>query len=225
VMARVRRLTPYFPPQELTAKRQRARYSDTNFQMLGAIIEAVTGWGFQQVVEVQVLQPLGLDDTWFAGHPRDEQPRAVAAMWSGNDVIDAPRAMASIAPEGGLIGTAADAITFLRALLAGKVFEREETLGHMQERWNRFAFPRDRAAIMAPGWPIEYGLGIKRFRLPRLLNMGRRSPTFIGHTGANGSWLFWCPDHDLYLAGTIDQTTAAGVPYRFLPKLVKQFLD
>ena len=78
--------------------------------------------------------------------------------------------------------------------------------------------PRSRTAIMAPGWPVEYGLGIKRFRLPRLRNAGRRAPTLIGHTGASGSWLFWCPEHELYLAGTVDQTTAAGLPYQRLPR-------
>jgi hypothetical protein len=44
----------------------------------------------------------------------------------------------------------------------------------------------------------------------------------VRNRGASGSWLFWCPEHDLYLAGPIDQTTAAGVPYRLLPKVVRQ---
>jgi D-alanyl-D-alanine carboxypeptidase len=220
VVARVRRLTPYFTPQDPGAKRRRARYSDTNFQLLGAIIASVTGTTFQQAVEGQVLEPLALDDTWFAGRPRGEEARTPAAIWSGDDVIDAPLAMASMAPEGGLVGTAADALTFLRALIAGRLFERETTAGLMQQGWTRFGLPRDRSAIMAPGWPIEYGLGIKRFRLPRMLNAGRRAPTLIGHTGASGSWLFWCPEHELYLAGTIDQTTAAGLPYQRLPRAV-----
>jgi D-alanyl-D-alanine carboxypeptidase len=220
VLGRVRRLTPYFPPQEPEARRRRARYSDTNFQLLGAIISSVTGTSFQQAVEEQILEPLGLDDTWFAGRPRGAEARIPAAFWSDDDVVDAPLAMASMAPEGGLIGTAADALTFLRALVAGSLFERESTFGRMQERWTRFGLPRDRSAIMAPGWPIEYGLGIKRFRLPRLLNAGRRAPTLIGHTGASGSWLFWCPEQSLYLAGTVDQTTAAGLPYQRLPRVV-----
>ena len=225
VAARVRRLSPSFPPQDPASQRQRARYSDTNFQLLGAIVAEVTGRPFQQAVETQILEPLGLRDTWFAGHPRGSQPREVAAMWSGETVLDRPHAMASMAPEGGLIGTVADALVFLRALLAGTLFEHQDTSAAMQARWNRFGLPRDRAAIMAPGWPIEYGLGIKRYRLPRLLSAGRRSPTFIGHTGASGSWLFWCPEHDLYLAGTVDQTLAAGLPYRLLPKLVRQLTE
>lgn len=36
----------------------------------------------------------------------------------------------------------------------------------MQARWNRFGLSRDRTAIMAPGSPIEYGLGIKRIGCP-----------------------------------------------------------
>jgi D-alanyl-D-alanine carboxypeptidase len=222
VVARVRRLTPSFPPQDAGTKRRRARYSDTNFQLLGAIIAAVTGTTFQRAVEVQLLEPLGLNDTWFAGHPRRDAPGAPSAIWSGDDVLDAPLAMASMAAEGGLIGTAGDALTFLRALLDGRPFERASTVGLMQERWTRFGLPRDRSAIMAPGWPIEYGLGIKRFRLPRILNAGRRAPTLIGHTGASGSWLFWCPEHELYLAGTVDQTTAAGLPYQRLPRALSR---
>ena len=220
VLDRVRRLRPYFPPQDPAARRQRARYSDTNFQLLGAILAEVTDGTYQRAVETQVLEPLGLDRTWFAGHPRTRQPSTPAAMWSGDTVLDRPQAMASMAPDGGLIGTAANALTFLKALVAGSLFERPSTLGYMQARWNRFGLPRDRTAIMAPGWPIEYGLGIKRYRVPRLLNAGRRPLTFIGHSGASGSWLFWYPEHDLYLAGTVDQTAAAPVPYRLLPRLV-----
>ena len=51
--------------------------------------------------------------------------------------------------------------------------------------------------------------------------MGRRCAV-TRHTGSSGSWLFWSPEHDLYLAGTVDQTTAAAVPYRLLPKVVQQ---
>ena len=222
VLARVRRLTPYFPPQDPAAPRRRARYSDTNYQLLGAVVAAVTDRSYQEAVEAQILAPLALHDTWFAGRPRSGTPQLPAAIWSGTDVLDAPQAMASMAPEGGLIGTTADALTFLRALIGGELFERHGTLETMQEGWTRFDLPRDRSAIMAPGWPIEYGLGIKRFRLPRLLNAGRRAPTLIGHTGASGSWLFWCPEHELYLAGTVDQTTAAGLPYQRLPRAIRR---
>ena len=71
-----------------------------------------------------------------------------------------PLALSSMGPDGGLIGTAADAIRFLRALHA----DPDGLLATMTARWHRFSLPRDRAALLTPGWPIEYGLGIMRFR-------------------------------------------------------------
>lgn len=65
--------------------------------------------------------------------PSDEQPSA------------------SIAPEGGLIGTAADALGFLRALVTGALFERQDTFGRMLTRWNRFGLPGTRTAMRRHG--------------------------------------------------------------------------
>jgi D-alanyl-D-alanine carboxypeptidase len=225
VVERVRRLTPHFPPQDPTASRQRARYSDTNFQLLGAVIEAVTGGELQEAVEQRILGPLGLADTWFAGRPRPTGTPPTSTIWAGDVALERPRALASLGPDGGLVGTAADALTFLEALVTGDLFEDPGTVGLMQQRWNRFGLPRDRTAIMAPGWPIQYGLGIKRFHVPRLLAPPGTATTLIGHSGASGSWLFHAPRHDLYLAGTVDQTTAAGVPYRLVPRLVRAVTD
>jgi hypothetical protein len=135
--------------------------------------------------------------------------------------LDLPLAFGSMGPDGGLIGTAADAIGFLRALHA----DPDGPLATMTARWHRFSFPRDRATLLTPGWPIEYGLGIMRFRPPRLLNRGRRVPALIGHTGATGSWAFHSPDAGLYLAGTFDDPSAAAAPYRFVPALIRAHSD
>jgi D-alanyl-D-alanine carboxypeptidase len=66
-------------------------------------------------------------------------------------------------------------------------------------------------------------LGIKRFQIPRHLPPFRRRPAVIGHSGASGSWLFYCPERDLYTAGTVDQATAASVPFRLAPKMLSLF--
>ncbi len=221
VVDRVRRLSPHFPPQHGTG-RHRAHYSDTNFQLLAEIVARVTGRAFAHVVEERILGPLGLDSTAFAGRPRPTTPREpVASLWSGDVVLDRPRLMASLGPDGGLVGTVSDAIRFLRALLEGRLFDDPGTLTAMTGRWNRFGVPRSRTAIMSPSWPIQYGLGIKRIGVLRLQAPGRRPATLIGHTGASGSWLLHCPEHDLTLAGTVDQTLAASVPYRIGPRILR----
>ena len=42
----------------------RAVYSDTNYQLLGTIIERVTGMSFADAVQAHACDPLGLGDTW-----------------------------------------------------------------------------------------------------------------------------------------------------------------
>lgn len=109
----------------------------------------------------------------------------------------------------------------MQALVKGTLLNNPETASLMQRKWNRFGFPRDVAALRQPGWPIEYGLGIMRFKLPRIYTPFRPVPAVIDHTGASGSWSFYCRELDLYLGGTVDQLTAASVPYRLIPGLLR----
>src|SRR5690606_25098216 len=62
------RQRPHFEPQDLTAARQKARYSDTGFQLLIRIVETVTGRPFADLLTERILAPLGLERTWLPGH-------------------------------------------------------------------------------------------------------------------------------------------------------------
>lgn len=213
------RLAPRFPPQSEGATRQKIRYSDTNYQLLLALIETVTGRPVHEVFDEILFRPLGMRQTWFEGRslPADPSPPA-AAIWFGAKRLDLPLAL-SVFPS--IYSTCRDLTSFMTAFSRGDLFDDPATLETMQRRWNRFGFPLDRAALHAPGWPIEYGLGIMRFRLPIVFSGLRRLPAVTGHTGLTGSWLFFCPELSLVAAGTVDQLTAGAVPYRFVPKLLR----
>jgi CubicO group peptidase (beta-lactamase class C family) len=60
------RLTPHFHPQPAAVRRPRVRYCDTNFILLAAIIEAVTGRPLHRVHEAMLYEPLNLRRTWMA---------------------------------------------------------------------------------------------------------------------------------------------------------------
>ncbi len=221
-------LTPHFPPQPMEAKRQKVRYCDTNYMLLVAIIEAVTGQRLHQVHEELLFRPLALQHTWLTGHCRPLEPTPEPAMlWVDNKPLEIPMMMRSF---WGVYSTAEDTLRFLRALTRGQVFDDPATLSLMQQRWNRFGFPLDRAALRLPSWPIEYGLGIMRFhdpllkilgRLPRVVVPTYPAPAVIGHTGSTGSWLFHCPHLNVLLSGTVDQARAGAVPYRLVPKILE----
>jgi len=218
VAAIVRDLRPHFPPQDLSARRQKVRYSDTNYMLLIAVIEAVAGQALHEVHERLLFRPLSLRHTYFAGRspPLDTTPEPVVLRVEGRP-LHIPLLMTSVR---GIYSTAGDMLAFLRGFLRGEVFEDPATPASMQQRWNRFGLPLDRAALRAPGWPVEYGLGIMRFRLPRVLSPRHPMPAVVGHTGSTGCWLFHCPDRDMLLAGSVNEVTAGAVPYRIVPRML-----
>jgi D-alanyl-D-alanine carboxypeptidase len=114
-----------------------------------------------------------------------------------------------------------DLLRFFKAIVSGQLFRDRRTWRRMQARWHRFPLPLDRAALRQPGWPIEYSLGLMRFRLPGFLTPLRSVPPVLGHTGSTGTWLFRAPGPDLYLTGTVNQITAGAVPFRVAPEVLR----
>jgi D-alanyl-D-alanine carboxypeptidase len=139
----------------------------------------------------------------------------------GDRAFDLPLTMSSIGPEGGLVATADDTLAFLRALTRGEAFDDPATWALMGSRWNRLHFSLNPADLRVPRWPIQYGLGLMRFRMPRPLTGLWSMPAVVGHSGASGSWAFHCPERDVLLVGTVDQANAAGLPYPLVARLLR----
>lgn len=217
------RLTPHFVPQALDGKRVRIRYSDTNYQLLVGIVETCRKAPFPRILQDLILDPLELKNTWFSGHFQGAGPEpAVPVLYAGTDPINIPRFLTSI---GDMNATCDDLISFFRAVVQGRLFEKDDTWRRMQSPAYRFSFPTDRGALRQPGWPIEYGLGVMGFRLPRLFTPFRPMPRVVGHTGSTGTWLFYAPELDMYLAGAVSQITAGPVPFRVVPKILRMLSD
>ena len=84
------KLIPHFPPQPLESKRKKVRYSDTNFQLLIAILERQTGKPLPLVFDELLYRPLGLRHTF---HPEqlsaDDMPKP-ATVWAGDKPLNVP---------------------------------------------------------------------------------------------------------------------------------------
>jgi D-alanyl-D-alanine carboxypeptidase len=199
---------PHFPPQDPTAERRKGRYSDTGFQLLIGIIEAVTGGSFAAALDQRIIQPLDLRQTWLPGTSQPSDPAPVATdVWSNGRPLEIPKAMASF---NDLYSSVDDSLTFLSALVRGELFRDSTTYPLMAEKRNRVIWPL-----------IHYGLGMMHFKIGRLNAPGRRPLNLIGHSGATGSWLFYCPELDLFTTGTVDEVEARAFPFRFIPKLLR----
>ncbi len=198
-------LSPKFPP----STPGKALYSDTNFQLLGAVIEAITGDTYEAALQERILGPLGLADTYPFTHETIDRYRSVAAMLYGADPVVIPQAMASVRADGGIVSTARDGLTLLQAFMTGQLFP-EEYLAEMQRTWNP-VFP-----------PLEYGVGIMRFALPRYYTLFREVPPMVGHSGASGTVLYYIPALDLYVSGTVNQIKKRSLSYNLMTRLVME---
>lgn len=204
---------PLFRPQEMGAKKRKSRYSDTNFQLLIAIIENVTGKSLQEVFEEMFYKPLNLEKTYLPSTSASKNFPAAATVWYKDQAVDIPYALESARD---LISTADELIIFMRALIRGDIFDDPATAGLIQSNWNRFGFL---LSPVAPGWPIEYGLGMMRFQMPPVFSLFRSFPELRGHTGVSSAWLFYCPEIDMIITGTVSQLTAVAVPFKTVPKI------
>lgn len=213
------KLTAHFPPQSFEGGKTKVRYSDTNFQLLIAIIQAVTGKRHHEAFDEMFFKPLGMDQTFLPGNQPHKPSPEPALIWAGEDPLDLPLVLSSL---GDLNSTLDDLLTIMRALISGRAFRDPETARIMRQDWHTFGLPTTMVPL-SPNWPIQYGLGMMRFKLPRFLPPFRSIPAVIGHTGVSGSWLFYSPELDLLLAGTLNQIAAAALPYRFLPKVLQVF--
>lgn len=209
-------LSPHFPPQPLNSKGIKIRYSDTNYHLLMAIIESITGKMLSDVFNEKIYSPLELNNTFHPEQLENKNIQKPALIWNESKPLNKPLLIQSFRD---LYSTVDDLLKFMKALIQGKLFKQQSTF-EMMKHWNRFGLPKDKSSLRQPGWPIEYGFGLMRFKLPRWLSPLKSIPEIIGHTGSTGSWLFYCPAKDLYFCGTVDQVTAGAVPFRFVPTLL-----
>ena len=106
-----------------------------------------------------------------------------------------------------MVSTAGNGLTFLEAFMTGRLFPRPY-LDEMQSEWR---------AIFTP---LQYGMGLMRFALPRYYTLFKTVPPMIGHSGASGAVLFYVPALDLYAWGTVNQVKKRSLSYNLLTRLV-----
>ena len=187
-------------------------YSDTNFQLLGKIIESVTGKPLHEVFEERIFGPLGLESTWLAGHPRRPGTEGSAAcVYAGKEDITRIRTNGSYWADGGIVSTAEDCVSFLRALNRGELIE-PGTL-QMMHRWREWRFP------------LKYGYGTMYFDPPSGAGSMMHVPPLWGHSGSTGSFLYYSEDLDVYAAGTLNQTSAEIKPFVLIGRILRAVSD
>ncbi len=205
-------LSPKFPPEPMEQRQsgKKAYYADTNYQLLGAILELVMEKPLHRLLEELVIEPLGLSSTFLFGHgqPRTPLHEFPATIYYKEKALHADRAMKSFGADGGMVSNVEDSLEFLKTLLAGRLFEDPLTFERMKS-WRSIFLP------------FQYGLGLMRSKLPRILSPFSATPELIGHSGSTSAFLFHSDIGQLCIFGTLNQVENQGRPYRLMLKVIK----
>jgi CubicO group peptidase (beta-lactamase class C family) len=184
-------------------KRGNGLYSDTGYQLLGAVIEQIDGITFSESVRKRIAGPLGLSSTYVFDKSTINNYPEIAQMLNGKSKLNIPLAMSSVQADGGIVSTVDEASRFLEAFFSGALFPKE-ILKEIATSWHP-VFP-----------PLEYGSGIMRFKLPALMTGLRDVPEFIGHSGASGTVMFHSPKLGLSVVGTVNQIQKRSLPFNLM---------
>ena len=134
-------------------------YSNTNYLLLGELLEAVSGTGAEQYITRNVLEPAGLRNTGFPHGERivGAHPKMYESFFG---LIDPPRDysvynMSWVSTGAGLVSTVEDLNRFYGMLLGGRLVS-PASLEQMQATV---------AVISQTGEPVIYGLGLHRYAI------------------------------------------------------------
>lgn len=175
-------------------------YSDTNFVLLGVLIEKITGTPLAQAYRELIFNPLGMKSTWLTYH----EPRiglVPSHRFEDDDDLDNVRRQSADWAGGGLVSTAKDLERFLRGLASGKLFKNPRTLDLMLQ------------TVPTGDEDVSYGLGLYVVRLAK--NQG----TVWGHDGHGNSFAYYWPERGIAFTGTLNQTENDWWP------LVDEFIE
>jgi CubicO group peptidase (beta-lactamase class C family) len=95
---------------------QRVSYSNAGYWLIGATIAAVSGRSFIEALRAEVLEPLGLTDTFV--DPHEAKGDRIARRYGRQKIMNAPYGRSLGSPSLGIFANARDLVRFASVFLA-----------------------------------------------------------------------------------------------------------
>ncbi|GAB3256407.1 serine hydrolase domain-containing protein [Larkinella harenae] len=188
-----------FPPGD------RFGYSNTNYWLLGKIIEKVRGQNLQLVLEELITKPLGLTQTYLERRDDRNVVRGYTDFYANGKLMDVTlldRADSEGQANGGLISSAEDLLKFSEAFFSGKIV----SLASVRE--------------MMTVQPVrngtnEYGLGLDSYNSPKLGIGWGHNGTLLG---VDANWFYFPDKKAVYI---LFGNNGVGADKSFVDKLLE----
>lgn len=195
---------PHFPPGA------GFQYTDTNYHLLGLIIENVTGLPFHEALVQYIFQPLGMRHSWMIHYSEPMEPPSLPMAdfyFQGTRLNDLEGYGALDYAGGGVVAPTEDSLKFMRALVTHHLVS-EDTLQEMTADRARF------------GLGIRYGYGTWQLT-PVPLLMPKKFASW-GVVGATGAFIFYHPELDAYFIGCFNDFSYRRKVVRFMGRTMNQ---
>ena len=183
---------------------ERWNYNNSGYILLGAIIEKVSGMGYEAFLQKHILDPLGLKSTHYGSATRII-PRRIPGYAPGanNGFLNAEYlSMTQPYAAGSLLSSVDDLASWNEALLAGKLIKRES----LEKAWTPYKLKDGSSARYGYGW----GIGTVD---------GRRTISHGGGILGFSSDGILYPEDRLIVIMLTNSTVPERAPGRFTPKI------
>ncbi len=188
-------------------------YTDTNYYLLGMIVENITQKPFHEVLHQKIFEPLGMKHAWMDGysHPAAKPEYPVAKLYIDDLDVRTLQGFHRIDyAGGGVVAPLEEYLSFMKALVNNQLV-KADTLQRMMSDDHR------------SNTGIRYGYAIWKFvPIPLLL-----PEKFFcwGCVGVTGAYMFYHPRTESYIIGSFNDTSYRSKALRFmLSKVIKNLL-
>lgn len=185
-------------------------YCNTDYVLLGLIVEKVSAMPVHDFYRKYIFEPINMNHTSMYLRSMPGKPTGrMAEIYAGNTEVSKYTSLSIGWTGGGLVTTASDLIKFQKALQTRELLQAE-TVQRMSD-W------------VSESTGLYYGYGLRKVvyneRVPDFSDI-----QFVGHTGSTSSFMFYCPEMDVYLSGTLNQVTESKKTFE-IPAKVLSYIE
>ncbi len=181
-------------------------YSDTNYFLLGLLIEKISGNTYESEVRKRVLVPLQMNDTYFEYRELKVSPNKFVETFFRNNNVTRNINTSFDWAGGGYVITTLDLKKFIIGLMTNKLFKNPTTLQKMITDYGGSGLQTTSGA--------GYGYGI--------MNYKKGGATFFGHGGFWGVRFLYSPEKKITICLSVGQSENVEKADELLDEAIKK---
>lgn len=162
---------------------QQFHYSDTGYDLLGLILEAIEGKPYSDILQERIFEPLGMNDSYVMFY--QDEPADILGIYVNGIDLSETNALSIGWAAGGIVATMDDLLAFMVALATGDLVSDEVYL-HMTDFTEKF------------DTGIHYGMGMMYFNFGELSFLLGSMTNVFGGMGSTGTYMFYDREQDTY---------------------------